>query len=63
MEASAFTKVGVWFHLLWKDALKLQKKASAKTKVTVAGKKIDIAVKNAAIENDELKLEVGLDVM
>jgi hypothetical protein len=62
VEASAFTKVGVWFNLLWKDALKLQKKTSTKTKVTVAGKEIDIVVAKASVENDELKLLVNLAV-
>ena len=62
VEASALTKVAVWFRLFWKDALKLQKKASAKARVAAAGKDIDIAVKRAAVEGDELKLWLSLRV-
>ena len=63
VEASAFTKVGAWFHVLWKDALKLQKKTSSRTKMTVAGQEIEVAVDKAAIEQDELELQVRLSVL
>ncbi len=60
VEASAFTKVGVWFHLLWKDAMNVNKKSPARMKTTVAGKEMEAIVKKAAIERDELILEVSL---
>jgi hypothetical protein len=60
VEASAFTKVGVWFYLLWKDAMKLKQKTDARIKMVAAGRELEIAVEQAAIERDELTLEVGL---
>ena len=62
VEASAFTKVGVWFYILWKDAMQLQQKTSSRMKVVVAGQEIEVVVEKAAVERDELALEVGLSV-
>ncbi len=60
VQAAAFTKVGVWFHLLWKDALSVNKKSSARIKTTVAGDETEVLVKKASIEKDELVLEIEL---
>jgi hypothetical protein len=62
VEASAFTKVGVWFYVLWKDAMKLHQKTSTKMKMVVAGQEIEAVVEKAVVERDELVLEVGLSV-
>jgi hypothetical protein len=59
VEASAFTKVGVWFYILWKDAMKLKQKASSRMKMIVAGQEIEAAVEKAAVERDELTLEIS----
>jgi len=60
VEASAFTKVGVWFYVLWKDAMKVHKKTSSRMKATVAGQEVEAVVEKAAVEKDELVLEIGL---
>jgi len=60
VEASAFTKVGVWFYILWKDAMKLHQKTSARMKMVVAGQELEAVVEKAVVERDELVLEVSL---
>jgi len=62
VEASAFTKVGVWFYILWKDAMKLDQKTSARMKMVVAGREIEAVVEKAVVERDDLVLEVSLSV-
>jgi hypothetical protein len=62
VEASAFTKVGVWFYILWKDAMKLNQKTSSTMTVVLAGQEIEITVEKAAVERDELTMEVGLSI-
>lgn len=62
VEASAFTKVGVWFYLLWKDAMKLTQKSSSRMKIAVAGQEIEAVVEKAAVERDELALEISLSM-
>jgi len=62
VEASAFTKVGVWFYILWKDAMKLNQKTSSTMTVVMAGQEVEISVVKAAVERDELTLEVGLSI-
>jgi hypothetical protein len=60
VEASAFTKVGVWFYVLWKDAMKLHQKTSARMKMVVAGQELEAVVEKAIVERDEVALEVSL---
>lgn len=61
VEASAFTKVGVWFYILWKDAIKLKKKATSRMEFAVAGRKMVAAVESAEVAEDEIFLGVGLN--
>jgi hypothetical protein len=63
VEASAFTKVGVWFYILWKDAMKLNQKTSSTMTVALAGQEVEITVERAAVEQDELVLDVGLSLV
>lgn len=63
VEASAFTKVGVWFYVLWKDAMKLNQKTSSTMRVALAGQEVEITVERAAVERDELTLEVDLSLV
>ncbi|MBW2277088.1 MAG: hypothetical protein JRF63_06320, partial [Deltaproteobacteria bacterium] len=60
VEASAFTKVGVWFHALWKDAINVTKSAGTAMSFSVAGQRMTSRLERAAIENDELTLELSL---
>ena len=60
VEASAFTKVGVWFYALWKDAIDVKKKAPAEMKFAVGGEDLVTRVETAAIENDGLWLGLSL---
>jgi hypothetical protein len=62
VDASAFTKVGTWFYLLWKDAMNIHKKSSSKIHMVAAGREIEAVAKKAALEKDELVLEVALTV-
>ena len=58
IEASAFTKVGTWFYLLWKDPMHLDKKSDAVINLTAGEKELKIIVKKASVEKDELIFEV-----
>jgi hypothetical protein len=60
IEAAAFVKAGVWFHLLWKDAFALARKTEARTTLSVAGQEIDVGIATAELIEDEIVL--GLDV-
>ena len=60
VEATAVTKIGVWFKLLWKDAINMTQKKSARIKMKVAGKEMMIVVEKAAIEGDEIVSEIYL---
>jgi hypothetical protein len=60
VEASAFTRVGAWFRLLWKDAMNVNKKSPARIRTIVAGQEMEAVVKKAAMERDELVVEVSL---
>lgn len=62
VEASAFTKVGVHFYMLWKDPMNLNKKSEAKMKMVAAGREVAVVLKKAAIERDEIVMEVQLTV-
>jgi len=62
VEASAFTKVGVWFYILWKDAMKLNQKTSSRMELNVAGQEIEASVREAVIEEDELTLGLSLEI-
>ncbi|HUT77144.1 MAG TPA: hypothetical protein VM285_05630 [Polyangia bacterium] len=61
IEASAFVKAGVWFHLLWKDAFDVSKKTKASAKIEVAGQELEVGVATAELVDDEIIL--GLDVV
>jgi hypothetical protein len=60
VEASAFIEVGVWFKLLWKDAMNVKKKSAARITTVIAGQEMTVAVERAAIEQDEIVMEVYL---
>jgi hypothetical protein len=62
VDASAFTKLGVWFYTLWKDAMNIKKKSSSKMRMVAAGREIEAIVKKAALEKDELVMEVALTI-
>lgn len=62
VEASAFTKVGVHFYMLWKDPMDMNKKSAAKMKMVTAGRAVEIDLKKASIEQDEIVMEVGLTI-
>jgi hypothetical protein len=62
IEASAFTKVGVWFYMLWKDPMNLNKKHDAKMKMAVAGQQMEITLKKASYQKDEFLFEFQLSV-
>lgn len=61
IEAAAFVKAGVWFHLLWKDAFDVTKKTRAKARLQVAGQELEVGVATAELIDDEIVL--GLDVV
>lgn len=63
VEASAFTKVGVWFYVLWKDAIKFKKKASSQMEFSVAGQEMVASVEETSIANDELSLSLSLKLV
>jgi hypothetical protein len=60
VDASAFTKAGVWFYALWKDAIKMSKKASSEMKFKVAGQKMVSKVVMAELADDELTVGLSL---
>ena len=60
VDASAFTKVGVWFYALWKDAMKMSQKASSEMKFKVAGQKMVSKVVMAELKDDELTVGLSL---
>ena len=62
IEASAFTKVGVWFYMLWKDPMNLNQKRASKIKMVVAGKEMEIVLKKAAYEQNEFIVEIQLSI-
>ena len=61
IEASAFTKAGVWFYLLWRDAIELKKRAPMEMKFSIAGKEMIAVVDQASIENNEFISQVSLN--
>ena len=61
VEASAFTKVGTWFYLLWKDPMRLDKKSDAVLHLSSGGKALTIVVMKAAVERDEFLFEVKVN--
>ena len=60
VDASAFTKAGVWFYALWKDAIKMSKKTSSEMRFKVAGQKMVSKVVMAELVDDELTVGLSL---
>ncbi|MFO8073091.1 MAG: hypothetical protein R6V85_14565 [Polyangia bacterium] len=60
VEASAFTRAGMWFYALWKDALDVTRKTEAKIEFDLAGKPMRAEVEQARLEADELVMRIGL---
>lgn len=60
IEASAFTKVGTWFYLLWKDPMNLNQKRNTKVKLVLAGQALEATLKAASLKGDVFNFDIRL---